>query len=598
MSLTPGSTFQSSNSVKRWLVLSGLAIVMGIIGGLFAVLLRFLIVKITWFFLEFLLAFITINVGGYNLGYIILPATGGLIVGIIINNYAHETKGSGIPVLLESITFRRASLSAKVGLFKTIVTAITIGSGGSAGREGPIALIGASFGSFFGKKLKLNPEDKRLLMACGLAAGIAGSFNAPIGGALFGLEILYQGITLFASIPVFLAAVIGVLIAGNLYGFEAIFSIDVDISSIHPIEFSFFIIVGILCGIIAYYHFVIYRVMEKGFRHLKIPSYLKPALGGALVGIAIMFYPTYGLFGSGFEGIQLALDAQFSLWLLLILGLLKIFTIGSTIASGGSGGVFSPLLFIGCMFGGAMGILLEMVAPNIVSNPILYCILGAAAVFSASAQAPLNICLVLAEMTQHFDVFPPLLVTSITSFLVGRVFFKGSSIYTLTLGEKGHDLKTDTIYLLGKAQVHEFMSANLITVSPNLPILEFARVSMQNHDLNQFPVMNFGKLEGVVYLDNLYSIPYENWDQITVKEIMESHNISISTKATLQEAMDMMNEFDRPSLLVTELVQISDSEEEQILKGILTMNDVIRAWQQSHSEKQKSPKHQKNNILH
>ncbi len=585
MSLAPGSTFQSSNSVRRWLVLCGLAIVMGIIGGLFAVLLRFLIEKITWFFLEFLLPFITINVGGYNLGYIILPATGGLIVGIIINNFAQETKGSGIPLLLESITFRRARLSAKVGLYKTIVTAITIGSGGNAGREGPIALIGASFGSYFGKKLKLNPEDKRLLMACGLAAGISGTFNSPLGGAFFGLEILYQGITLFASIPVFLAAVIGVLIAGNIYGFEAIFSIDVDISTIHPIEYTFFIVVGIVCGLIAYYRFIIYRAMEKGFRNLNIPGYLKPALGGLLVGIAIMFYPTYGLFGSGFEGIQLALDAQFSLWLLLILGILKIFTTGSTIASGGSGGVFAPLLFIGCMFGGAVGLLLELIAPNIVSNPILYCILGAAAVFSASAQAPLNICLILAEMTQHFDVFPPLLITSITSFLVGRIFFKGSSIYTLILGEKGHGLKTDTIYLLGKSQVHEFMSANLITVSPDLPILEFAQVSSQNHDLNQFPVMNFGKLEGVVYLDSLYSVSYETWDKISVRELMETENIYISTNATLQEAMDMMTKYDRPALLVTEIVQISDTEEERILKGLLTMNDVIRAWKESHSGK-------------
>ncbi|MHA1521954.1 MAG: chloride channel protein [Promethearchaeota archaeon] len=588
MSLKPGSTFQSSNTVRRWLILCGLAIIMGAIGGLFAVFLLFLIEKITWFFLEFLLPFLTINVGGYNLGYILLPAIGGLIVGIIINKYAQETKGSGIPFLLESITFRRAQLSPKVGLYKTIVTAITIGSGGNAGREGPIALIGASFGSFFGKKLKLNPEDKRLLMACGLAAGIAGSFNSPIGGALFGLEILYQGITLFASIPVFLSAVIGALIAGNIYGFDAIFFVDIDLSTIHPIEYSFFIILGIICSLIAYYRFIIYRVMEKRFRNLRIPVYLKPALGGALVGIAIMFYPSYGLFGSGFEGIQLALDAQFSLWLLLVLGLLKILTTGSTLASGGSGGVFSPLLYIGCMFGGAIGLVLEIIAPNIVSNPVLYCILGAAAVFSASAQAPLNICLVLAEMTQHFDVFPPLLLTSITSFLVGRIFFKGSSIYTLTLGEKGHDLKTDTIYLLGKSQVHEFMSQNLITVSPDLPILEFAQVSTQNHDLNQFPVMNFGKLEGVVYLDNLYGVPYENWDKISVKEIMESENVSISTKATLQEAMDLMNKFDRPALLVTESVQISDTEEEQILKGILTMNDVIRAWKESHSGKPKS----------
>ena len=500
----------------RWLVLSGLAVVMGIIGGLFAVLLHFLIEKITWFFLEFLLPFLSITIGGFNLGYILLPIIGGLLVGII-QIFVKDTEGSGIPFLLESMTFRRAHISPKVGFFKTIVSAITIGSGGNAGKEGPIALIAASFGSFFGKKLKLRPEDKRLLMTCGLAAGIAGSFNSPLGGALFGLEILYQGITILASIPVFLSAIIGVLIAGNIYGFDAKFSIDIDIAAIHPIEYAFFIIVGIICGLIAYFRFKIYRITENAFRKLKMPKYLKPALGGAFVGVAIMIFPSYGLYGSGFEGIQLALDAQFGLWLLLILGVLKILTMNSTIASGGSGGVFSPLLYIGCMFGGAIGILLDLIAPNVVSNPILYCILGAAAVFSASAQAPINISLVLAEMTQHFDVIPPLLITSITSFLVSRIFFKGSSIYTLTLGEKGHDLKSDTVSMLGKSQVHELMATNLITVSPDLPILEFAQVSSQNHNLNQFPVMNYGKLEGIAFLENLYAIPYEDWNQITVK---------------------------------------------------------------------------------
>lgn len=579
--VSKSTRIRESGRSRRWWIIVGFSIIMGIIGGLFAILLRFLIEIVTWFFKDFLLSFITLEIYGLNIGVLLLPTVGGLIVGIIITNFAQETKGSGIPFLLETMTFKGAQIAPKTGIFKTIVSAITIGSGGNAGKEGPIAMISASFGSFFGEKLNLKTEDKRLLMTCGLAAGIAGSFNSPIGGALFGLEILYQSITIFASFPVFLAAVIGVIIVGNVYGFDPIFSVDIDIAEIQPMEYIFFIIAGIIFGLIAYYRFVLYRFIERRFRKLHIPTYFKPAIGGLMVGITFMLLPDMGLYGSGFEGVQKALDLRFGLWMLLLLGILKSINTAATIGSGGSGGVFSPLLYIGCMFGGSLGLIFGLIAPNHVSNPVLYCIIGAAAVFSASAQAPLNICLMLAEMTQHFDVFPPLVITSITSFLVARVFFKGSSIYTLILGEKGFDLKSDTIYLLGKSRVSEIMSSNLITVSPDLPILEFAKVSFQNNNLNQFPVMDFGKLEGLALIDSLYQIPYESWDQVTVKEIMIKENISISPKASLQEAMDVMHEFHRTSLLVTESVEISETEQEQILRGLLTLNDIIRAWQES-----------------
>lgn len=564
----------------------GLSTLMGVIGGLFAALLRFLIEFLESFFKNIILPVISWNVGKFNLSYLFLPTIGGLLVGFIISKFSKESKGSGIPYLLESVTFKSAHISPTIGFFKTICTSITIGSGGNAGKEGPIALIAASFGSFFGQKLNLRVEDKRLLMTCGLAAGIAGSFKAPIGGALFGLEILYQGITLSASIPVFLASVVGVVITGIFYGFEPHFAVNFEISSIHAVEYPIFILLGIFSAGISFFHFISYRQISKWFQKIQIPFVFKPAIGGLIVGIIIMIFPSYGLYGSGFNGMQMAFDMKFTLSAFFLLGFLKIVAASSTIGSGGSGGVFAPLIYIGCMFGGLFALIFQLLFPFSISSSTLYCILGAAAVFSASAQAPLNICLIIAEMTGHFDVFPPLIIASISSYYTGRLFFKGASIYTLILGKKGRGLKADTLFLLGKMQVHEIMSSNLVTIAPDLPILEFLHVSSTHNNLNQFPVVNFGNLEGIAFIDDVYQIPYEMWKDITVKEILRKKNVYISANATLQEAIDKMNEFHLGALLVIDNLQQSEGNKELLLQGIITLNDIIATWRTSELEKE------------
>ncbi|MHA1794776.1 MAG: chloride channel protein [Promethearchaeota archaeon] len=564
---------ESSNN--RLLILS-LSCLMGVIGGLFAAVLRFLIEIISYFFTEILLPHISLVIQDYNLGYLLLPTIGGLIVGIIISKFSKEVQGSGIPYLLESMTFKSAKISPRVGLFKTIATSISIGTGGSAGKEGPIALIAASFGSFFGGKLSLRPENKRLLMTCGLAAGIAGTFGAPAGGALFGLEILYQGITLSAGIPVFLAAVIGSVVTGLFYGYDNIFAVDFDPSSIKIAEYPIFILLGVFCAIVAYLHIFSYKKISRLFHKMKIPLFIKPAIGGLLVGLLIMFYPDSGLYGTGFNGIQQAFDENLALGMLVILLILKILASSATIGSGGSGGVFAPLVYIGCMAGGAFGTAGNSLFPSLISTPALYCILGSAAVFSASAQAPLNISLIIAEMTGHFDVFPPLIVTSISSYYVGRIFFKGSSIYTLILGRKGHHLKADTIYLLGTTQVHEIMSTNLVTVSSSIKISDFAQLSNQYHPLNKFPVVDFGNLKGIAFIDDINKIPYNSWESTTIKSIMRTEHTIISAKATLQEAMDRMNQYNLRALVVAEKIEGTDKYN---LQGLVTFNDIISVWQ-------------------
>jgi CIC family chloride channel protein len=208
---------------KRWLLIDLLGIVVGVLGGLGAVLFRYIIKYVQIFFFEIILPLITIQVGGYNLGYIFLPVIGALIIGPLIVKFAKETKGHGVPEVLEAVALREGNIRKRVAFFKIGVSAITIGSGGSAGREGPIAQIGSTIGSYIGQIFNLDPQQKKLLVVCGLSAGIAGTFNAPLGGAIFGMEILLRGIGIFNAMPVILASVVGVAVSAAILGQETAF---------------------------------------------------------------------------------------------------------------------------------------------------------------------------------------------------------------------------------------------------------------------------------------------------------------------------------------------------------------------------------------
>ena len=570
----------SRRNFDYWLKMYLLSAIIGVLGGGVAILLRISIDGIQYFFIDILLPILSIKVGNYNLGLLFLPVFGALIVGPIIFKFSPETKGSGIPVLFESMALKGGKLRARVGLTKILVSSITIGSGGSAGIEGPIALIGANMGSIFGSKLHLNPMEKRLLMTCGLAAGIAGSFNAPFGGALFGLEILFQGVTLIESIPVFFAAAIGASIA-NLY-FGTNHRIPFTLDSVNPQEFGIFLIVGMLFALIAFVWIKFYYGTLLSFKSLKIPEWLKPALGALCTGIIILLSPMeMGLYGSGIYGIQYVLESPLifpSLYLLF--GVLKMISTSSTIGSGGSGGIFGPSLYMGFMFGGFFGYSLDMLFPKLIENPQLYCFIGMAAFFSALTIAPLNITFILVEMTGVTYLIPPLLIASVASYFVSRILMRGTSIYTLLLKRGETSLKSETIFKMENIRVNDIMSTNLITVSPDLPILEFARLSSEHGDLNQFPVLDFGKLVGIAYIDDLFTVNYGQWDSIAVKEIMKPIEVTISPKKSLQNCMDLMHEHELRAIMVTKEIITDHDEKEIILNGILTHSDIIRAWEQ------------------
>jgi chloride channel protein, CIC family len=257
------------------------------------------------------------------------------------------------------------------------------------------------------------------------------------------------------------------------------------------------------------------------------------------------------------------------------------FATAATLGSGGSGGLFGPSLYIGCMFGGAMGYIFQGLFPSIVTFPIHYCLIGMSCLFVAAAQAPINTPIMIAEMTDNFRLIPPLFVASTVSYIIARLLFKGSSLYTLNLERQGIKFKSTTIYELETLRIQEIMESNLETVTSGSSLLEFIDLH-QDSPKNQFPVVDHGELKGIFHVNDIIQIPSDEWEQKQIKDVMDTQFHVISLIDPAQKAIDIMYEYDLKALMVVEKrVVKSGCEAVNKLKGIITIKDILRYLDQN-----------------
>jgi CIC family chloride channel protein len=434
--LPPHPLLQSSE-VARSLLLLFLAAVTGVAGALGIVFFRYLVGFFHSVFFEYLLSAVSFHAYGYNLGILLLPIFGGIIIGPIMWQLAPEVVGHGIPETLEAFAYEKGRIRKRVALLKVPVSAITLGSGGSAGREGPGARIGASVGSTMGELFRLRPDEVRLLLVAGLSAGIAATFNAPLGGILFGLEIIYRRFKLppLVFVSIGLGCLTSIVVAKLfITQFTAFAPLVVDFSAI---ELGYALLMGLLFGLLSFFWTKLLYGVEHLFNRIKIVDDLKPALGAIPVGIAGIFLSQYGVMGVGYEGIQAILNNQVSVALLLVLLVAKLLSSSFTIGSGGSGGIFAPSLYMGAMAGYFLG---NLVAPALSLNPIAVMVVGMAAVFAGAARAPLTSVVLVAEVCGNYSLVLLLILPCIISFFVANYFLHRSSIYTLRMELKGRDI--------------------------------------------------------------------------------------------------------------------------------------------------------------
>ena len=354
----------------------------------------------------------------------LLPALGGLISGWLVYTFAPEAEGHGTDGAIEAFHRKGGVIRGRVPIIKTIASVVTIGTGGSAGREGPIAQIGAGFGSFVATKLGLSAKDRRLLLMAGMAGGIGATFRSPLGGALFAAEVLYRDPDFEHEglIPCITSSIIAYSLFGAVTGWKPL--LDTPMFRFEqPLELLLYLVLGVICALFGVVYVKFFYGMRDLFRKLPMPTWLKPALGGLLLGILAMFIPQ--VLGSGYGWVQAALYGQMALWVMLVIALAKVVATSLTISSGGSGGVFAPSLVIGAMLGGTFGATAEILFPMLVQDPRAYVLVGMAGFFAGVANAPIATLIMVSELTGNYALLAPLMLVCVVATIVMR----NNSIY-------------------------------------------------------------------------------------------------------------------------------------------------------------------------
>ncbi len=423
--------------------LAALAIAVGAGVGLGAVAFRWLIKTFT----EVFCGRADCSVGGRlpnphvpGLGFwflLVAPVIGGLIYGPLINRFAREARGHGVPEVMFAVAERDGRIAPRVSAVKSLASALCIGTGGSVGREGPIVQIGAALGSTLGQFVRVADSQLPILVACGAAGGIAATFNAPIAGVFFALEVILRSFTAEAFGVVVLSAVTASIIGRAAFG-DAPFLVLPPFEVRHGGEYLLFVLLGALAGLTGVlFTRLLYLIEDLCDWAWRWPEWLRPAVGGLLLGAVLLALPQ--MYGVGYPVLERTVHGDYVLWFLLILIGGKIVATSLTIGIGGSGGVFAPSLFIGAATGASFGTLAHDLAPGFVAPVGAYALVGMGAVFAGAARAPITAVLILFELTGEYTIILPLMSAVVVATLISRIL-SHDTVYTLKLTRRGIDL--------------------------------------------------------------------------------------------------------------------------------------------------------------
>jgi CIC family chloride channel protein len=531
-------------------------------------------------------------------GWIIAaPLLGGLAAGPIIAFFAKEAKGHGVPEVMQAIALRGGRIRPRVVIAKIAASALCIGSGGSAGREGPIVQAGAALGSAIGQWFKMSENRIRNLVACGAAAGIAATFNAPIAGVLFAMEIILGELHLGDLGNVVVSAVTAATISRAFLGERPAFNIP-NYGVHSPWEVLLYALLGVLSAFCAVGFIRLLYWFEDRFDRWRFPEALKPAVGGLLLGglafgyplaFSVIGLPTAGpasgtlsstnlpaAFGAGFTIIEQSLNTQIVWGILVALILLKPLATSLTLGSGNSGGVFAPSLFTGAVLGGAFGLIVDRLAPGMTAGAGAFAVVGMAAVFAGAARAPFTAIVIVFEMTNDYRMIVPLMAGVIISLIVAEKLHP-ESIYTLKLSRRGiHLRRGKDLDVMESVRVEEVMIREPVTLPIGLPVHKMADEFLRT-GRHGFPVVHEdGDLYGVVSLEDyqkLIAASPAGMDQKTVGDIASTDLVTVFPEDSVGRALERMAPRDLSRLPVV------SRENPRRLLGVVRRNDIVRAYE-------------------
>lgn len=439
---------------------------------------------------------------------LLVPALGGLVCGWLVYTFAPEAEGHGTDAMVKAFHGLKGSIRGRVPVIKGVASCMTIGSGGSAGREGPIAQIGAGFGSFLATKLKLGEWDRRMLMVAGAAGGIGAIFRAPLGGALFAVEVLYAStaIEFSAIVPCVFASVVAYSVFAGIFGPGLAFTTP-KFQFHGAYELPFYLVFAVVCALVGFaYVSIFYGTRERLFRRLPVPRFVRPAVGGLLVGVVALKYPE--IMAGGYGWIQQAIDGQLALQTMAILAVAKILATSFTISSGGSGGVFAPSLFVGAMLGGAFGLACHHFFPTLVPQPGAFVLVGMGGFFAGVAKVPLTALLMVSEMSGSYELLVPLMLVSVVNVAILSQRWTLYEEQVSSLVDSPAHLGDFVVDVLEGMQVREvFKPARQPTlIREDLPLPKVLRLVALSTD-SYFPVVDRDdNLVGVFSLQDIRSV--------------------------------------------------------------------------------------------
>ena len=502
----------------------------------------------------------------------LMPMLGGLFIGLICKYFPNAVKENGVHKVMYAVALNDGKVRKRTIASCAVTSSITIGSGGSAGREGPTVQIGAAVGSTIGQLLHLSTERMRVLVGCGAAAGIAASFNAPLAGVLFALEIILGDFAIHTFSPIIIASVIGTVTGRALEGNEVTFNVPVH-ELVHPTEIIFYLALGMLCGIVArlftFMYFYIQQVFEE---KLKTADIYKPAIGGLIVGMISIFMPQ--ILGNGYDVMEQALTGQMFWGLAFLLVFMKIICTSITLGSGGMGGVFAPSLFIGAMVGTAFGSSVHFIFPTLSASAETYSVVGMGAVAGAVMQAPLTNILMLFELTNDYTLILPIMATCIAASYTYQRFTK-HSIYMQYLLNKGINIRHGReASIMNSIKVQDVMSTDITTIAQEMPFRKILETISYSKNF-YFPVLdNKGDMTGILSFSDIREVIFEEQlgDLLVAGELANTKVYSLTPQQNLNEAMEIFSQLDVDQLPVVR------SEDKLKVIGMLTRGDMMASY--------------------
>lgn len=573
LSLRVGSFIDRAKMTEHTFMII-IAIIIGILGGFAGVGIRALIKGISLLFFPGNGSFLE-NVL-HSPWYIVLfaPIVGGLLVGPIIHFFAPEAKGHGVPEVMEAILLKGGRIRPIVVVIKAIASAISIGSGGSVGREGPIVQIGSSLGSTIGQFFKVPTKKLKTLVGCGAGAGIAAAFNAPIAGALFAVEIILMDFAVAQFSPIVIASVMATVVSHAFQGNFAAFEVT-GYQLISPYEMIFYFVLGGFCGLVSYAFIKTLYFLEDFFDNkFKIPPYLKPFVGGIAIGVIGLLAPQ--IMGVGYDSINEALHNNIIWYFAFALIFIKIVATSITLGSGGSGGIFAPSLFMGAMCGAFFGHFVHQLYPDISATAGAYALVAMGGLVAGTTRAPITAIIIVFELTKDYNIILPLMITCIISMIISSKLSR-ESIYTLKLIlrniniKEGQEINIIESIFVNEVYDHEFYSIGITD--------DFAKVIkslIQGKD-PEYPVVDSkNNVKGMI---SIYDIKEYLYDRDALKNLLIAGDIArtnfpfVTTTESCQAALDKMRQFD------LEGIPVVLSKDNKKLLGMLWLKDIQDAYQ-------------------